>query len=72
MDMGIIRCDDRLRVYFESVDAFETEKECLEFGKEIYRKINNINGDELLDVEITLDDNGFILIYVDATFDEIF
>lgn len=72
MDMGIIRCDDGLRVYFESVDAFETEKECLEFGKEIYRRINDISGDEVLDVEISLDDDGFMVMHVEAVFDEIF
>lgn len=72
MDMGTIRCEDGYRVYFESVDAFETKKECLEFGKEIFRKINDVDNEEPLDVEITLDDEGFMIMHVNATFDEIF
>lgn len=71
MDMGIMKCEDGYRVNFESVEAFKTIQECIDFGKEIFRRVNEVDGDEVLDVDLNLDENGVLTMKFKCSFAEL-
>lgn len=72
MEMGLIETKDgKHRVAFESTKAFDTIDECMELGKEVFKRIQLIEDDAPINVEIHIDEKAGISMKYDCLLEEL-
>lgn len=69
--MSLLEFPDGHKVSFESCETFKTREEAIEFGKQVFRILEDMDDDEEVTVQLILSEKDGLYMELRSTFEEL-